>query len=49
MLDGSIYEVDSIDHINSSLWLGISDGLLIEGTELINFDEGESVTVYRFK
>jgi len=49
MLDGSIYEVDSIDEIYTSLWLGISDGILISGTTLINFDSDEAVTVYRIK
>ena len=49
MLDGSIYKVDSIDEIYTSLWLGISDGILINGTILINFDSDEAVTVYRIK
>lgn len=49
MLDGSIYEVDSIDEIYTSLWLGISDAILISGTTLINFDSDEAVTVYRLK
>ena len=49
MLDGSIYEVDPIDRIHTSLWLGISDGLLINGLELLNFDEGELVNVTRIR
>ena len=49
MLDGSMYEVDSIDEIHTSLWLGISDGLLISGTTLVNFDADEAVTVHRIK
>ena len=49
MLDGSMYEVDSIDEIYTSLWLGISDGLLINGATLINFDADEPVTVTRIK
>ena len=49
MLDGSIYEVDVIDEIHTTLWLGISDGLLINGTTLINFDADEAVTVHRIK
>lgn len=49
MLDGSIYEVDTIDEIHTSLWLGSSDGLLINGTTLINFDSDEPVTVYQIK
>ncbi len=49
MLDGSIYEVDSIDEIYTSLWLGVSNGLLINGTTLINFDSGEPITVYQIR
>ena len=49
MLDGSMYEVDAIDEIYTSLWLRISDGILISGTTLINFDSEEAVTVYRIK
>lgn len=49
MLDGSIYEVDSIDTIYTSLWLGISDGLLINGMTLINFDSDEAINVSRIK
>ncbi len=49
MLDGSIFEVDSIDTIHTSLWLGVSDGLLINGTTLLNFDAEEAVTVHRIK
>ena len=49
MLDGTIFEVNSIDHIYTSLWLGISDAILINGNELFNFDEGHSVTVFRLK
>ncbi|MDQ7048680.1 MAG: hypothetical protein Q9M92_03755 [Enterobacterales bacterium] len=49
MLDGSMYEVDSIDQIYTSLWLGISDGILINGTTLINFDSDEAVSVTRIK
>lgn len=50
MLDGSIYEVDSIFTIDSSLWLGNSDALLIDGSRLLNLDEGgEIVDVTRIK
>ncbi len=49
MLDGSMFEVDSIDEIYTSLWLGISDGLLINGNTLINFDSDEPVGVFRLK
>ena len=48
-LDGDIYEVDAIDQITSSIWLGIFDALLIEGNQLINLDTGESVDVHRFR
>ncbi len=43
MADGSIYEVDSFYTIDTSLWLGISDALIINGYELINLDEGDDI------
>jgi len=49
MLDGRIYEVDSYDTIETSLWLGISDGILIDNTTLINFDEREAVSVNQIR
>jgi hypothetical protein len=49
MLDGSIYEVDSIDEIYTSLWLGLSDGILINGMTLVNFNSGEAVTVHKIR
>ena len=49
MLDGSIYEVDTIEQIYTSLWLGFSDGLLINGTKLVNFNADQSVTVYKIR
>lgn len=49
MLDGRMYEVDSMDEIHTSLWLGISDGLLIGDTTLINFDSDEPISVSRIK
>lgn len=48
-LDGELYEVDSIDHITSSLRLGIFDALLVEGEQLINLDSGESVVVKKIR
>lgn len=47
--DGEIYEVDSIDHITTSLWLGFFDALLVEGEQLMNLDSGESVAVQRIR
>ena len=49
MLDGSIYEVDFVDQITTVLWLGVEDALLINGNELINFDQGELVNVVRIR
>ena len=49
MLDGSLFEVGSLYTIETSLWLGISDGLLINDSTLINFDEGGMVEVTRLK
>ncbi|MBI3934685.1 MAG: hypothetical protein HY316_08315 [Acidobacteria bacterium] len=41
--DGSLWEVDAIDAITSSIWLPISD-VLVCGSRIINVDEGEEVT-----
>lgn len=49
MLDGSLFEVGSFYSIDTSIWLGISDGLLIDDSRLINFDEGAIVEVTRLK
>jgi hypothetical protein len=49
MLDGSIYEVDSLDQLDTYLWLGLSDALLVNGEKLLNFDEGALVTVSRIR
>jgi hypothetical protein len=40
MSDGSIYEVDSI---NTTLWLGSSNALIINDHELINLDKGDEI------
>jgi hypothetical protein len=40
MSDGSIYEVDSI---NTTLWLGTSNALIINDHELINLDKGDEI------
>jgi hypothetical protein len=49
MLDGSLFEVGSFYTFDTSLWLGFSDGLLINDSKLINLDEGEIVEVTRLK
>jgi hypothetical protein len=47
--DGALYEVSSLDTITTSLWFGGFDALLIDGDELINFDEDEIVSVSRIR
>lgn len=47
MDDGSIWEVDSFDTIETGIWLGISDGLLLGGSRYVNFDADELVGVVR--
>lgn len=42
--DGSMWEVDDIDTIYSSLWLPISE-VIVCGSKMINVDDGESVQV----
>jgi len=49
MQDGEIYEVDDLDTIHTALWLGLSDGLLINGDTYINFDADEPVSVSRIR
>ena len=49
MLDGSLFEVNSLNTIDTVLWLGVSGGLLINESKLINFDEGELIEVTRLK
>lgn len=41
--DGSMYEVGSLYTINTSLWIGFNDALLLDGSELINLDEGDEI------
>lgn len=43
MLDGAIYEVDDLNTIDTALWLGNSDALLIDGKRLINFDDADEI------
>ena len=47
MLDGSLFKVDSFYTYETSIWLGVSDCLLINDSRLINFDEGAIVEVTR--
>ncbi len=46
--DGSVWQVDSIDTITSSLWLPISN-VMVCGATMINTDDGEKVGVIRLK
>lgn len=49
-LDGSIFEVNSIDTISTSLWLAPFDALLLGDIEILNMDSGdEPVSVTRLK
>lgn len=44
--DGSLWEVDDIDTVTTSIWLPVSEVVLC-GTTMINSDDDESVTVTR--
>lgn len=46
--DGSIWQVDSIDSITSSIWLPVSN-VTICGSTMINTDDGEKVSVTKIK
>ena len=46
--DGSIWQVDSIDTITSSIWLPISN-VTVCGSTMINIDDGEKVGVTKLK
>jgi hypothetical protein len=46
--DGSVWEVDAVDRIDSGLWLETEDGV-IWGSEMINLENGESVHVRRLR
>jgi hypothetical protein len=46
--DGSLWEVDSVDVITSSLWLPVSD-IVVCDDKLINSDDNESVTAHRIR
>ena len=50
MLDGTRYLVDDLDVFTTSMWLGISDVLVIDGVRLLNLREsGEIVHVSRLR
>ena len=42
-LEGSLYEVGNLHTIETSLWLGPFEALLIDGTRLLNLDEGGEI------
>jgi hypothetical protein len=46
--DGTLWEVDSYDRIDSSLWLPISDIVICNG-KLINTDDNESVEAVQIR
>jgi len=46
--DGSIWQVDSIDRVISSIWLPISN-ITVCGAYLINTDDGEKVSATKIK
>ncbi len=43
MLNGDVYMVGDFNHIDTMLWLGSSDALLIDGKRLINFDAADAI------
>ena len=46
--DGSLWEVDPIDTVTSSIWLPVSD-IIICGNRLINEDDNETVHARRLR
>ena len=46
--DGSLWQVDPIDRVTSSIWLPISD-IIICGNRLINEDDNETVHARRLR
>lgn len=42
-LDGSIYEVDDFSTFDTALWLAPFEALLIDGTQMLNLDEGGEI------
>jgi len=47
--DGSLWEVDSIDRIDSALWLPLTNVVLVDGEKIINVDDNETVEVKRVR
>ena len=46
--DGSLWKVDPVDTVTSSLWLPISDVIICDG-KIINVDDSETVQVRRIR
>jgi hypothetical protein len=46
--DGSLWQVDSIDTVTSSIWLPVSN-IIICGNRLINEDDNETVHARRLR
>jgi hypothetical protein len=46
--DGSLWEVDAVDAITSSLWLPVSNVIVCDG-KIINEDDNESVSAHQIK
>jgi hypothetical protein len=47
--DGSVWHVDSIDTIDTGLWLPTEDIIVCNGNTMVNTDNGEKVGVTRLK
>lgn len=48
--DGRVFEVDSLDTIHTTLWMPPFEAVLIDGSEMINLDDGdEPVVVSRLR
>jgi hypothetical protein len=42
-LDGSLYEVSDLNTIDTALWIGPFEALLIDGSKLLNLEDGDEV------
>ena len=47
--DGSVWEIDSIDRIDTMLWLPTDDVLVCDDSYIVNKDSGEKVGATRLK
>jgi len=48
--DGTLLEVDSLHTLDTGLWLGMSEAILLDGAELLNLEEsGEIIPVTRLR